>query len=142
MFLGEFIHSLDEKSRLALPAKFRARLADGVVMTAGSDKCLLVYPLDEFKLLFERVSALPVLGKEAASLRRMLFSNAHDAIPDKQNRVVIPQPLREFAEITNEVVLVGVGKFIEVWAPRAWEQAKQEVREDAARGEVWGKLGI
>jgi MraZ protein len=142
MFLGEFAHTLDEKSRLALPAKFRARLTEGVVMTAGTDHCLQVYPLDEFKLLFERVSALPVMGKEAASLRRMLYSMAHDAVPDKQNRVVIPQPLREYAGITNEVVVVGVGKFVEIWNPREWERAQEEVREHAAQKDVWAQLGI
>ncbi|MCS6846353.1 MAG: division/cell wall cluster transcriptional repressor MraZ [Anaerolineae bacterium] len=142
MFLGEFTHTLDEKSRLTLPAKFRARLADGVVMTTGADKCLLIYPLDEFKLLFERVSALPVMGREAATLRRMLYSNAHDAVPDRQNRVVIPQPLREYAEITNEAVIVGVGKFIEVWNPREWQRALEEVQAHAARKDVWASLGI
>ncbi|GIV85179.1 MAG: division/cell wall cluster transcriptional repressor MraZ [Candidatus Roseilinea sp.] len=142
MFLGEFTHSLDEKSRLTLPAKFRARLADGLVMTTGTDKCLLIYPLDEFKLLFERVSALPVMGREAATLRRMLYSNAHDAVPDKQNRVVIPQPLREYAEITNEAVVVGVGKFIEVWNPREWQRALEEVRAHASQKEMWAGLGI
>lgn len=142
MFLGEFTHTLDEKSRLTLPAKFRARLADGVVMTTGADKCLLIYPLDEFKLLFERVSALPVMGREAATLRRMLYSNAHDAMPDKQNRVVIPQPLREYAEITNEAVVVGVGKFIEVWNPREWQRALEEVQAHASRKDVWASLGI
>ncbi|MFC1463267.1 MAG: division/cell wall cluster transcriptional repressor MraZ [Candidatus Brachytrichaceae bacterium NZ_4S206] len=142
MFLGEFTHTLDEKSRLTLPAKFRVRLADGVVMTTGADKCLLIYPLDEFKLLFERVSALPVMGREAATLRRMLYSNAHDAVPDKQNRVVIPQPLREYAEITNEAVVVGVGKFIEVWNPREWQRALEEVQAHASRKDVWASLGI
>lgn len=142
MFLGEFAHTLDEKSRLTLPAKFRPRLAEGIVMTTGSDKCLLVYPLDEFKLVFERVSALPMLGKEVATLRRMLYSNAHDLVPDKQNRVVIPQPLREYAEITNEVVIVGVGKFIEIWNPREWQRAREEVQLHASQKDVWAKLGI
>lgn len=142
MFLGEFNHTLDEKSRLTLPAKFRARLADGVVMTAGTEMCLLVYPLDEFKQLFEKVSALPVMGKEAATLRRMLFTNASDAVPDKQNRVVIPQPLREYAEITNEVVVVGVGKFVEIWNPKEWQRAREEVQQHAAQRDVWANLGI
>ena len=142
MFLGEFTHTLDEKSRLTLPAKFRARLADGVVMTTGTDKCLLIYPLDEFKLLFERVSALPVMGREAATLRRMLYSNAHDAVPDKQNRIVVPQLLREYAEITNEAVVVGVGKFIEVWNPREWQRALEEVQAHASQKDVWASLGI
>ncbi len=142
MFLGEFTHTLDEKSRLTLPAKFRSRLAEGVVMTTGSDKCLLVYPLDEFKLLFERVSALPIMGREAATLRRMLYSNAHDAVPDKQNRVVVPQPLREYAGITTEAVIVGVGKFIEVWNPQEWQRAREEVQAHAAQKELWANLGI
>lgn len=142
MFLGEFAHTLDEKSRLTLPAKFRTRLADGVVMTTGTDKCLQVYPLDEFRVLFERVSALPVMGQESATLRRMLYSNAHDAVPDKQNRVVIPQALREYAEITNEVVVVGVGKFIEIWNPRAWQRAREEVQAHAAQKDIWAGLGI
>jgi MraZ protein len=142
MFLGEFNHTLDEKSRLTLPAKFRRRLADGVVMTAGTEKCLLVYPLDEFRQLFEKVSALPVMGKEAATLRRMLFTHASDAAPDKQNRVVIPQALREYAEIMNEVVLVGVGKFIEIWNPNEWRRAQEEVQQHAANKDIWAGLGI
>jgi len=142
MFLGEFRHSLDDKSRLALPARFRARLEVGLVMTTGSDKCLLVYPMDEFTVLFEKVSALPVMGHESSTLRRMLFTNAHDAVPDKQNRVVVPQKLREFAQITNEVVVVGVGKFVELWNPAEWDRARDEVREHAARKDVWAGLGI
>lgn len=142
MFLGEFVHTLDEKSRLTLPAKFRARLADGVVLTAGTDRCLLVYPLDEFKLLFERVSALPVMGTEAATLRRMLYSNAHDAVPDKQNRVVVPQTLREYAQITTDVIVVGVGKFIEMWNPKEWQRAREQVQTHASQKDVWASLGI
>ena len=142
MFLGEFTHTLDDKSRLALPAKFRTRLEAGLVMTTGTDKCLLVYPVDEFGVLFEKVSALPVMGRESATLRRMLFTNAHDAMPDKQNRVVIPQALREYSEIINEATIVGVGKFIEVWNPHEWSRARAEVREHAAQKDVWAGLGI
>jgi MraZ protein len=142
MFLGEFAHTLDEKSRLTLPARFRTRLAEGVVMTTGTERCLLVYPMDEFKVLFDKVSALPMIGREAATLRRMIFTNAHDAMPDKQNRVVVPQPLREYAGIANEVVVVGVGKWIEIWNPKEWQRAQEEVREHATRGEAWAQLGI
>lgn len=142
MFLGEFAHSLDEKSRLALPAKFRTRLAEGLVMTTGTEKCLLVYPMDEFRLLFEKVSALPMMGHDAAMLRRMIFTNAHDTTPDKQNRVVVPQALREYASIADEVVVVGVGKFIELWSPAEWQAARNEIREHAAQKDVWANLGV
>lgn len=142
MFLGTFVHTLDDKNRLALPAKFRARLADGVVITTGADKCLLVYPAEEFRALFERVSALPLMDREAAMLRRLLFTNAYDTVPDKQNRVVIPQVLCDYAALTGEVVVVGVGRFIELWAPSEWERAQQEVRARAADQGLWAKLGI
>jgi len=92
--------------------------------------------------LFERVSALPIMGREAATLRRMLYSNAHDAVPDKQNRVVVPQPLREYAGIVGEVVIVGVGKFMEVWNPQEWQRAREEIQAHAAQKDVWAGLGI
>jgi MraZ protein len=142
MFLGEFAHSLDDKGRLTLPAKFRARLAEGLVMTTGADNCLLVYPMDEFSALFEKVSALPMMGRDAANLRRLLFTNAHDALPDKQNRVIIPQHLREYAGIAGEAIVVGVGKYIEIWNPEAWQNTKVEVQSQAANKDVWRELGI
>jgi MraZ protein len=142
MFLGEFKHTLDDKSRITLPAKFRLRLASGIVMTAGMDRYVLVYPQDEFERLAERVDALPLTGREAATLRRSLYANASDAVPDKQGRVVMPESLREHAGIGTEVVIAGVGRFIEVWSPEEWQRARTEVREDAAQQEIWAKLGI
>lgn len=142
VFLGEFVHTIDEKSRLTLPAKFRTRLADGVVLTPGLDRCLQVYPLDEFRTLFDRVTSLPMTSREAMTLRRLLFSNAHDVTPDKQNRVLIPQPLREYASLTDEAVVVGVGKFIEVWNPQEWQRARQEIQSHAAQRDIWAGLGI
>ena len=113
MFLGKFDHTLDEKSRLTLPARYRARLADGLVIMSGTESCLLVYPMDEFQTLFDKLSALPMVDPQAAVLRRLLFMNASDAVPDKQNRIVVPQPLREHSGIVSEAVVVGVGRWIE-----------------------------
>ncbi|MCS6772838.1 MAG: division/cell wall cluster transcriptional repressor MraZ [Anaerolineae bacterium] len=137
-----FVHTLDDKNRLALPAKFRTRLADGVVITAGMDKCLLVYPAEEFQALFERVSALPLMDREAATLRRLLFTNAYDTVPDKQNRVVIPQALCDYAALAGEVIIVGVGRFIELWNASEWDRAQQEIRTHAADQNIWAKLGV
>ncbi len=142
MFLGQYVHTLDDKFRLALPAKFRARLADGIVITTGTGKCLHVHPAADFQVIYNKVSALPLLDEEAANVRRKLFNSAHDAVPDKQNRIVIPQVLREFAGITNEVVVAGAGPLIELWNPTEHQRAQQAVREQGERPNGWKSLGI
>ncbi len=142
MFLGEFRHILDEKSRITLPAKFRAQLATGIVMTAGVDHHILIYPQDEFERLAERVNALPLTEYDAAMLRRLLFVNASDAKLDKQGRVILPENLRAHAEISTDVVIVGVGKFIEMWNPEQWMQTRSQIQEQVAKDNIWAKLGI
>jgi MraZ protein len=142
MFLGKYEHTLDDKGRLTMPARFRALLADGLVIMSSTEKCLLIYPNAEFLKLFERVSALPTIDPHAAILRRMLFMNASDALPDKQNRVIVPQPLRDYASIAGDAVLVGVGKWIEVWSPEAWAIQQAEIAKQAADGQALAKLGV
>ena len=142
MFIGQFTHSLDDKSRIALPAKFRARLDDGVVITAGRDRQLLIYPREGFEVLAGKVNELPLMGPDAETLRRMIFMSAVDAVPDKQGRVIIGPDLLQHAGIEREAVLVGVGQFIEVWHPAEWQRAKAEVASAAAQKEVWARLGI
>jgi MraZ protein len=90
MFLGEYAHTIDDKGRLTLPAKYRAELASGVVVTRGIDKCLFVFPMDEWKKLSDKVSALPLTDTQARDFRRLLFSGANDAELDKQGRVLLP----------------------------------------------------
>jgi MraZ protein len=142
MFLGEFRHTLDEKSRLTMPAKYRARLAAGLVLTAGMDHNLLVYPEDEFEILAERLSALQLTMREAGTLRRMLFTNGSNLIPDSQGRVIVPENLRAYAGISTDVVIAGVGKFLELWSPEEWQRARAEMLEHAAQESTWAKLGI
>lgn len=142
MFIGQYSHTLDDKNRLALPARFRADLERGVALTAGTGKNLLVYPLPEFEKLAEKVDALQLIGQEAETLRRLLFVNAAMSELDKQGRVLLPEHLRAHAEIEKEVVVVGVGKFIEIWNPANWAQAKAEVQEAATQKHVWARLGI
>jgi MraZ protein len=142
MFLGEFRHTLDEKSRLTMPAKYRARLAAGLVLTAGIDHYLLVYPQDEFDILAERLSATQLTVREAATLRRLLFTNGSNLVPDAQGRVIIPEQLRAYAGINTDVVIAGVGKFLEMWSPEEWQRARAEILEHAAQESTWAKLGI
>ncbi len=142
MFLGQYRHLLDDKARVTLPAKFRPQFAEGLVMTAGIERCIWVYPADEFAKLAERISALPLTGQEAAAFRRLIYGNAYDASLDKQGRVVVPEKLRRHASIQDEVVVTGVGRFVEVWSPIEWERAQEAIQARGAPERVWAELGI
>jgi MraZ protein len=132
MFLGEHVYTLDSKGRLTLPAKYRDDLAPGVVITRGLDRCLFVFRFEDWKrfttILGEQ---LPFTNKEARQFSRFLFSGAVDAIPDKQGRVLIPQYLRDHADVDGEVIIIGTNTRLEVWKPERWQQTLSEVSEDA-----------
>lgn len=132
MFLGRHSHNLDAKGRLALPARFRDKLADGVVITRGFDPCLLVYPLDTWMPLAERVAALSIGDPDVRKLRRMLFADAVDVQVDGQGRVLIPVELRDYASIEREAIVVGVHTFIEIWTPSRWELQAENIERDGA----------
>ena len=142
MFLGEFVHTIDEKGRLTIPARFRADLAAGLVVTRGIDRCLAIYPMEEWRRLAERVSALPVTDRQARTLRRLVFAHASDAVPDQQGRVLIPPQLRDYAGLDGEVVITGLNTYVEVWNPTSWEEERECVEEDGADIEKWAALGI
>jgi len=141
MFLGEYAHTIDDKGRLTLPAKYRTDLASGVVVTRGLDKCLFVFPMEEWKKLSEKVSALPLTDMQAREFRRLLFSGATDADLDKQGRVLLPQYLREYAELNGNVIVAGLNTHMEIWAPDAWNTIRANL-DSAANVEQWAKLGI
>jgi len=142
MFLGAFTHTIDEKGRLTVPAKFRADLAAGLVVTRAIDRCLAIYPMEEWEQLAGQVSALPVTDRRARAFRRLVFADATDAIPDKQGRVLIPPRLREYAGIDGEVVVTGLNTYIEVWNPDAWDEERARVEAREADIEAWAALGI
>jgi len=142
MFLGEFIHAIDEKGRLTIPAKFRADLAAGLVVTRGIDRCLAIYPLEEWNRLAERVSALPLTDRRARAFRRLVFASAADAVPDRQGRLLIPPRLREYADLDSEVIVTGLNTYIEVWNTGGWAQERERVEGDDVDAEEWAALGI
>lgn len=121
MFLGTHTPRLDEKGRLILPAKFRDRLASGLVVTRGQERCLYVFPMDEFVKYAETLRAAPVTNKAVRDYLRVLLSGASDEIPDKQGRVTIPANLRDYAGLDREVTVIGQGNHVEVWDTPAWE---------------------
>jgi MraZ protein len=142
MFLGEFLHSIDEKGRLTIPARFRADLAAGLVVTRGIDRCLAIYPIEEWKRLAEQVSGLPLTDRRARAFRRLVFANASDAVPDKQGRVLIPPHLREYASLNGEAVVTGLDTYIEVWNQDSWSGERARVEEADVNIEEWAALGI
>ncbi|MBN1977959.1 MAG: division/cell wall cluster transcriptional repressor MraZ [Anaerolineae bacterium] len=142
MFLGEFIHTIDEKGRLTIPAKFRDELADGLIVTRGIDRCLAVYPIEEWNRLAEQVSALPLTDRLARAFRRLVFANASDAVPDKQGRILIPPRLREYADLDGEAIVTGLNTYVEVWNPDAWGEERERVEGNGVNIEAWKELNI
>ncbi|MDY6876947.1 MAG: division/cell wall cluster transcriptional repressor MraZ [Chloroflexota bacterium] len=143
MFLGEFVHTIDDKGRLTIPARFRDDLEGGLVVTRGIDRCLAIYPMKAWKRLAKKVSALPMTDRSARAFRRLVFANASDFIPDKQGRVLIPPRLREYASLNGEVVVTGLNTYIELWNPDSWGEERGRVEgEDDVDAEAWAALGI
>lgn len=121
MFIGEFIHAVDVKGRLSMPAKFREDLGEAFYVTKGLDQCLFVFPKDEWAVFEDKLKALPLTNKNARAFVRMFFAGASECSFDKQGRILIPQSLRDHALMDKEAVVIGVGQRIEIWSTTAWE---------------------
>jgi MraZ protein len=143
MFLGEFSHALDDKGRLTIPAKFRDGLAGGLVITRGIDHCLAVYPRQVWDQLAERIAKLPISQRNARNFSRLMFSGAADFVPDRQGRVLIPQPLRDYAGLDGDAVIIGLHDRLEIWNPENWTALRTEVEENPESiAEQLQELGI
>ncbi len=132
VFLGTFTPRLDDKGRLILPAKFRGRLASGLVATRGLDRCVFLFPLDEFAVVHDRLRRAPLENKRARDYLRNFLGHAQDDIPDKQGRILLSGALRTYAGIDREVAVVGMGSRVEIWDAATWEQYLVDGEEDYA----------
>ena len=132
MFLGRYAHTLDAKGRLAIPARFREALAEGVVLTRGIDRCLALYPMTAWLPLAEKIDALPISDPDARTFRRMVFAEAVNLDLDAQGRVLVPPDLRRYAELDREALVVGVNTSIEIWSPARWEAVTALMDNDGA----------
>src|SRR3989339_2072886 len=108
MFIGEYQHNIDPKGRLAVPAKFRQILTKGAVVTKGLDDCLFLYPKVEWQKLADKLAALPISKANTRAFARLMLAGAMDVEVDKQGRVMIPEYLRKFANVTKSVVVAGL----------------------------------
>jgi MraZ protein len=128
-FMGTFTPRLDEKGRLFLPAKFRDRLAEGVVVTRGQEKCLVVWPNDVFEAEAARVMSQPREVRGSRDVTRAFFSGAEPGSPDKQGRIGISPLLRAYAGLNKDVAVIGVGDRIEIWDQARWLEYDAETAE-------------
>jgi MraZ protein len=141
-FMGTYTPKLDEKGRLILPAKFRDRLSEGLVVTKGQEKCLDVFPSDVFMEEANRARARGMSSRSGRDQIRMLFASAEEITPDKQGRIAIPAPLREYAAVSRDVVVIGVMDRVQIWEPSRWrdydaaaQESFAELDEDERPGE-------
>lgn len=142
MLMGEYRNSIDAKSRLIVPAKFRDELEFKCVLTKGLDNCLYIYPMDEWVRFQEKLATLPVSDAKARAFVRYFYASAVECEIDKQGRLTIPQSLKEYARIEKELVTLGVLNKVEIWSKQEWESAengeKLEPGEFAAQMESYG----
>ncbi|MCV7601811.1 division/cell wall cluster transcriptional repressor MraZ [Micrococcus luteus] len=141
MFLGTYTPRLDEKSRLILPAKFREELAEGLVLTRGQERCIYVFSAREFERVHEQMRSAPLSSRQARDYIRVFLSGASDEVPDKQGRVTVPAPLRQYAGLDRDVSVIGAGTRVEIWDSESWntylaeqEAAFSETDEDVLPG--------
>ena len=120
--LGQYDHTIDAKGRIIIPAKFRDQMGDDFVITKGLDHQLFVYAPDEWNLFEAKLRALPISTPQARKLSRFFLVGASDVTVDKQGRITLPVQLREFAGITKDVLLAGVGNHLEIWNPDRYNE--------------------
>ncbi len=126
MFYGEYQHSIDRKGRLILPSKFRESAKTNFIekffVTRGLDKCLFMFSEEEWRAQENKLKTLSFTKPQARAFNRLYFSGAGEVVPDRQGRVIIPQYLKDFADIKKDVVVIGVSNRIEIWSKSVWQE--------------------
>lgn len=140
MFIGEYSHTIDDKGRLAIPAKFRGQLAAGVVVTRGLDGCLFVYARPEWDILAQKLAALPISQKQSRAFARLMLAGAWDADVDHQGRIIVPEYLRQFAQLGKHVTVTGLYNRVEIWNEDAWQTYRAQT--EAASDEIAESMGV
>ena len=131
MFYGEFDYKVEEKGRVPIPPRFRNALKDGVVLAPGVEKCITAYTIPEWKKLSTELTKSSLTRSKTRRLNRAFFATAFNTKMDNQGRIAIPAPLREHAEIVDEVVVAGANTYLEIWNKILWEEEKGISQEQA-----------
>jgi MraZ protein len=143
MFIGEYNHNLDDKGRLAIPAKFRAILKKGAVVTKGLDNCLFLYSKEQFEIIAQKFASLPISQAKARAFARHMLAGAMDVDFDVQGRINLPEYLRVFAGLKKSTIVAGLYNRLEIWDERQWNNYKASAEKNSnAIAEELGDLGI
>ena len=129
MFLGQFIHSVDDKGRITVPVRFRQSLSDGAFVTQGFERNLMVYTTESFVTLARSAKSLTTTNPEARAIRRVIFGGATEVDVDSQGRILIPGFLREYAQLEAEAAIVGAGEYFEIWNADIWQKELEAVTD-------------
>lgn len=129
MFIGEYQHSLDDKGRLFMPAKFREELGPRFIVTRGFDHCLFAFPLNTWQSLNEQMQKLSLGSPEARAFLRLFFAGAAECEVDRQGRVLLPPYLREHAHLQADCAVIGVSNRVEIWDRALWESFRESAAE-------------
>ena len=142
MFLGQYQHSIDDKGRLMVPARFRELLEGGAYLTQGFDRCLMVMTETYFKQVYDRITAMSLTDPTARMLRRLIFSNAYPVEVDKVGRILVPGNLRQFAGLESNTIVAGQGEYFEVWSPAEWEKQTAQLNDAEANTQRFATLDL
>jgi transcriptional regulator MraZ len=142
MFTGEYHHAVDDKGRVAVPARFRAELAGGALVSKWIDGCLALHPRGAWDALAAKVATLPVTSPGARTFQRFIFGTAFEVELDRQGRLVVPAVLRDFADLESEAIVVGSRDHLELWSPARWAAYSSGMNEPEALAEHLQGLGI
>ncbi|HSQ40119.1 MAG TPA: division/cell wall cluster transcriptional repressor MraZ [Anaerolineales bacterium] len=143
MFLGQYQHTLDDKGRLMVPARYRDLLAAGAYITQGFDKCLMVMTEEHFNEVYAILSGLNMADQSARMLRRLILSNAYQVEVDRVGRILVPQNLREFLGVpSGELIVAGQGEYFEVWTPAEWKSQMDSLHDVEANAQRFATLNL
>ncbi len=143
MLIGEYKHILDPKKRLAVPAKLRKEVGERAVLTRGLENCLFLFPLKEWEVVAEKLSALPMGQKDSRGFARLLLSGASEVELDQLGRVLVPDYLRDYAGLHKAVIVAGVGKRLEIWDETKWNAYKADIEKNGDQiAEKLGEIGM
>jgi MraZ protein len=141
-FTGDVRHTVDDKGRIAIPARYRELFVDGVFVGRGMDTCLTVHTREGWAEIIARIAGLPMTSPAARMLERRLFGGATELKLDTQGRVLLPENLRQFAGITDAARVIGVGKRLEIWEPGRWENNLEAFEDDTTFAATVSDLGV
>jgi len=141
-FLGTYQHSLDEKGRLTIPARFRDLLAGGAFITQGFDRCLMVSTTAYFEEVYQRLDTMNLADPKVRLLRRQILATAYSVEADKLGRILVPQSLRAFIDLNNEAFVVGQGDYFEIWTPQLWNEQIVQIQDTEANTQRLATLDL